>query len=147
MEILRQDTAKQYRRIRKILRSPTEDTTDEFKPTPYKLWYVIAIFGLLIVIVLLFQGCAQAYTLDQWADNIRITEGNNNYGILSIKTHNYRLACKQTVWNNWKRYKGNRSDLKGFVEFLGNRYCPYSVDPQGNINWKHNMLVLMERIK
>ena len=119
---------------------------DEYQPRDKVLTWALIIAGVLVFIAL-FSGCAYSYSLDTWADCIRKTEGNPNYGILSIKTHNYRLACKQTVWANWKRYRGNRSDLKGFIEFLANRYCPYSVDPIGNRNWKHNMIVLLRRIK
>jgi len=27
----------------------------------------------------------------------------------------------------------------GFIEFLADRYCPSSIDPVGNINWKENV--------
>lgn len=104
----------------------------------------------VLIILLLLCSSAQAYTLDQWADSIRITEGNPNYGILSVKTHNPRQICKNTVRNTFKRFVargGNPSDLKGYIEYLANRYCPYSVDPIGNRNWKHNMIVLLRRIK
>jgi hypothetical protein len=144
-------TAKQYRSMRKILRGnmpiQIEDHLEESPKVIFSAWMV---FGTIFLAGLMLIGScslSHAYTLNQWADCIRITEGNPNYGILSLKTHNYRLACKLTVWNNWKRYKDNRSDLNGFVVFLANRYCPFSVDPVGNRNWKHNMIVLLRRLK
>ncbi len=102
--------------------------------------------GLSLIILLLSVCPVQAYTLDQWANAIRITEGNQNYGILSVKTHNPRLVCKNTVryaFRDFMAKKGNPSDLKGFIIFLANRYCPISADPIGNRNWKHNMEVLL----
>ena len=102
--------------------------------------------GLSMIILLLSVCPVQAYTLDQWANAIRITEGNPNYGILSVKTHNPRQICKNTVRNTFKRFVargGNPSDLKGYITFLANRYCPKSVDPVGNRNWIRNMEVLL----
>ena len=89
---------------------------------------------------------SQAYTLDQWANAIRITEGNPNYGILSVNTHNPRQVCKNTVRHAFRDFVargGNPSDLKGFIIALGNQYCPISADPIGTRNWKHNMEVLL----
>jgi len=101
---------------------------------------------VVFLTLLIFSTKSHAYTLDQWADAIRITEGNTNYGILSVKTHNPRQICKNTVRNTFKRFVargGNPSDLKGFITFLGNRYCPPSVDPIGNRNWIQNMEELL----
>lgn len=33
-----------------------------------------------------------------------------------------------------------------FVYFLGNRYCPVESDPQGNINWKRNVLYWYQKL-
>jgi hypothetical protein len=100
--------------------------------------------------VLLFRGCAYSATLDEWANAIKITEGKNaHYGIKSVKFKNdqeARAICKSTVlhaWRDWVAKKGNSSDLKGYIDFLADRYCPKSADLKGNINWKHNMYILM----
>ena len=145
MDIIRRDTARKYRSIRKILRGSEPEVFDhppEMSLTK-KILFTLGITGLVIL-----GSCSlvHAATLDQWADAIRITEGNPNYGILSVKTHNPRQVCKNTVRHAFKRFVargGNPSDLKGFIIALGNQYCPYSVDPIGNINWKHNMEALL----
>ena len=101
---------------------------------------------LTIICLLMLHGCANAFTLDQWANAIRITEGNPNYGVLSPKYHNKRQVCKNTVNHAFRDFvalRGNPSDLNGFVVFLANRYCPPSVDPIGNRNWIKNMEELL----
>ncbi len=34
-----------------------------------------------------------------------------------------------------------------FIDFLGDRYCPASVDPQGNENWKRNVRYFFDKFK
>ena len=101
----------------------------------------------VLIILLLLCSSAQAYTLDQWADSIRITEGNPNYGVISPKFHDKRQVCKNTVKHLLMAYRGNSGDLKATVAWVADHYCPYSVDPIGNRNWKHNMIVLLRRSK
>jgi len=125
--------------------------------------------GLVLCIILFwvavfscFRGCCYAdslvikqefvagYSLDKWADCIRITEGNPNYGILSIdcKLSECRRICKNTVRNNWRRYKrakGDMTDLDGFIDFIADKYTPKISDPIGNRNWKHNMKSLLRK--
>ena len=110
---------------------------------PAHTWVVILCLIFWVIIFSLLCPKSHAYTLDQWADSIRITEGNPNYGVISPRFHNKRQVCKNTVLHAWRAYRGNRSDLKGFITFLANRYCPYSVDPVGNRNWIKNMEVLL----
>ncbi len=55
-----------------------------------------------------------------------------------------------TIMKNRKRWTEAQDKLfgyKGFIIFLGNRYCPTSVDPQGNINWIRNVTYWYERFK
>ena len=33
-----------------------------------------------------------------------------------------------------------------FIYYLGNRYCPVDDDPQGNTNWKHNVLYWYQKL-
>ncbi len=72
-------------------------------------------------------------------------EGGNKtkypYGIKSIKTNNPKLACEQTVRNNWIRWQkaGKTND---FIQFLGARYAPIGApdDPRNlNSNWIKNL--------
>ncbi len=55
-----------------------------------------------------------------------------------------------TIMKNRERWTKAQDKLfgyKGFIIFLGNRYCPTSVDPQGNINWIRNVTYWYERFK
>jgi len=49
-----------------------------------------------------------------------------------------------TIVKNRARYE-SCSSHGDFIEFLGNRYCPASVDPVGNVNWKKNVRHWYER--
>ena len=116
---------------------------------------------LMLLGITWFAGCAQAATLDRWADNIRITEGINSiypYGI-KIKDNmggfkhyspfKARIICKRTIWHKWQNYC--KLPLKtrqtiDFICYLGNIYCPFIDDPAGNIRWKRNMYKLMKGV-
>lgn len=73
---------------------------------------------------------------------IWLAEGGTNtkhqYGIMT-KTKDPRSVCVTTILNNWERWNGQGC----FVEFLGDIYCPKSVDPVGNRNWKKNVKALV----
>lgn len=80
------------------------------------------------------------------ANAIYVIEGGNKtkfpYGIKSIDTKGdvvvARKICLNTIRNNHKRWlKANKNG--SFINFLANRYCPASVDPKGNRNWKANI--------
>jgi hypothetical protein len=111
---------------------------------------------LVAICVLGGNGCTMAIaaSLDTWADNIRITEGSATYGIhiykggkiCPITPYKARLACKRTVLHKFRNYcleGGNPRDLRGFIWYLADKYCPPSVDFVGNGRWKHNMSILM----
>jgi len=116
---------------------------------PYK-HVVMAVLAFILLIMTVGVACAsnspkiEGYTLDQWANAIRKSEGNSNYGILSVPcstTQECRRICKNTVRNNHKRWikAGKRGD---YLTFLANRYCPIgaSNDPKGlNKHWKKNV--------
>lgn len=125
-----------------------------------KVIRILLIGAILGIILWISTGCSMAstivkqefvagFSLDRWADSIRITEGDKNYGIKSVRFKDSieaRKICKNTVRNNFKRFVasgGSRSDLKGYIDFLADRYCPKSADLTGNINWKANMYKLM----
>lgn len=147
---------------RLLIKTWTDESNEikQFEDSIRTFWKAVIIGGFLGISLL---SCSLAhadtikvksvfvagFSLDKWADSIKITEGNYLYGIKSIKPKNAleaRKICKNTVRNNYKRFiakGGNSSDLKGYINFLADRYCPKSADPQGNINWKANMIKLM----
>lgn len=63
------------------------------------------------------------------------------YGIKSVKLSGKdeaRRVCENTVRNNLARWR--KAGAKGeYLDFLADRYCPPSVDPKGNLNWKNNI--------
>lgn len=64
------------------------------------------------------------------------------FGIMNPEADTYSkqagwAVC--TVQKNYDRWLKNNQG-KEFIDFLGDRYCPASVDPEGNENWKHNVI-------
>lgn len=71
------------------------------------------------------------------------------YGILSVKVANEaeaRRVCENTIRNNWKRWQAAGSKGR-FTDYLGDKYCPPSVDRVGNRNWKNNVSKLWKETK
>lgn len=148
---IRQHTAKQYRYIRKLLHSDNSlpPDTDSFK---WLRW--VFYIAIILTIVYLLIGCSMAsegrldaiegHSINQWANAIHKAEGNDNYGILSVKCEkggNCRQICKNTVLNNYKRWKRGKSHIS-FLRFLQRRYCAIGCfnDPAGlNKNWAKNV--------
>ena len=110
---------------------------------------VQVIIVMLIGLLLMFCGCSYAYTLDQWADSIKTQEGQAwPYGIKQyghISQFKARIICQRTVLHAWHDFNGNRHDLRAFVGFLADRYCPIKCDYIGNRNWKRNVYKLLTR--
>lgn len=55
-----------------------------------------------------------------------------------------------TIVKNRKRWTEAQDKLfgyKGFIVFLGNRYCPSEIDKTGNINWIRNVTYWYERFR
>jgi len=82
------------------------------------------------------------------ADAIYRAEGGARakvpYGIMSVKVRNAaeaRAVCIRTIEHAWCDYAA-AADTRPFIHFLADRYCPPSVDPIGNRNWKHNVALL-----
>lgn len=99
----------------------------------------------LFISLLACSAHAQTLDADKIANAIYRAEGGAHtrfpYGIMSLKVHSAgqaRHVCLITIENNWKRWQaaGCHGD---FIDFLADRYCPPSVDPQGNAHWKHNV--------
>ena len=63
------------------------------------------------------------------------------YGIKSVKVNGEaeaRKVCENTVRNNLARWR--KAGAKGsYLDFLADRYCPPSADPNGNLHWKNNI--------
>jgi hypothetical protein len=92
-----------------------------------------------------------ADTLDgKIADAIYRIEGGSKarvpYGILSVPVKDEadaRRICLNTIRNNRERWRkaGQPGD---YLDFLADRYCPPSVDKQGNLNWKKNIRKILK---
>ncbi len=55
-----------------------------------------------------------------------------------------------TIMKNRERWTKAQDELfgyKGFIVFLGNKYCPPEVDKTGNINWIRNVTYWYEKFK
>lgn len=105
---------------------------------------------LTLMLILTVTVCC-AVTDEQIADAIYIAEGGTRarvpYGILSVKVRNVadaRRVCLNTIRNNRARWIKAGSP-GSFINFLADRYCPPSVDPVGNLNWKRNVSSLSNR--
>lgn len=138
------------------------------KPEPRLFpWPLIALVALCLIascrlaysadVVVTRHELVAGYTLNAWVNAIHRAEGNENYGILSVKCskgEGCRRICANTVRNNWARYlkttkaprkavyASNKASFEPFLNFLAGRYCPISAsnDPHGlNRNWKRNV--------
>lgn len=99
----------------------------------------------LLISLLALSAHGQTLNADKIADAIYRAEGGAHtrfpYGVMSVKASDASQArhiCFVTIQNNWQRWQaaGSHGD---FLDFLADRYCPPSVDPQGNANWKRNV--------
>ena len=110
---------------------------------------------ILITIICLLMlhgiGHAQEFSDTQIVNAIRLSEGNWNYGILSIKCEtekDCRRICFTTVRHNRIRYlRSEQQRNKSFISFLASRYAPIGVrnDPKGlNKNWYKNVMFFLK---
>lgn len=63
------------------------------------------------------------------------------FGIMNPEADTYSkqagwAVC--TVQKNYDRWLKDNQD-KEYIDYLGDRYCPAEVDPEGNVNWKKNV--------
>lgn len=112
--------------------------------------FPLATLIVIVLLVLSFVLCLYGAELppadqEKIADAIYRVEGGEHtshpYGILSVKTDNPRKVCITTIRRNFERWQKSRET--NFFEFLGNRYCPPSVDQKGNHNWKSNIISIL----
>jgi len=91
--------------------------------------------------------------LTSMTDAIYWTEGGpkarSPYGILSKKVTgpaHARVVATQSVSNNFNRWQ--QSGRSGeFIQFMANRYVPYTADPIGHSNWVKNVSHLVRKPK
>jgi hypothetical protein len=109
--------------------------------------------ALLIGLVLLVNSAVAQTTeqVNRIVNAIYYVEGGPKakvpYGILSVRVKNKedaRKICFNTVKNNIARWQ-KQTQEKDFLVFLANRYCPPSVDPKGNANWKKNIKAILQK--
>lgn len=92
---------------------------------------------------------------DRMSDKIFIAEGGAKtrypYGVKSIKPPaSVKTQAQRRQWarritinsinNNWKRWELSGKPGR-FEHFMADRWCPASSDPQGNRNWKKNVVM------
>ena len=77
----------------------------------------------------------------------------NEFGIMCQKDTSLDTQAgwaAATIVKNRKRWTKAQDELfgyKGFIVFLGNKYCPPEVDKTGNINWIRNVTYWYEKLK
>ena len=148
----------------RALKAVSSDLQPPSSPSTMPFLSVLrVILGTFLLIgILCISNCNQAYakapkslliegyTIDQWVNAIRKAEGNDNYGILSVKCEKgqeCRRICANTVRNNYKRWERSGKTIP-YLQFLGNRYCPVgaSNDPTGlNRHWVKNVSYFLKR--
>lgn len=103
---------------------------------------------LAISLAISLSGCAPAMAepnYSQLADAIKKVEGVPYYGIKSVSWKDYadaRRICIRTAqhaWRDYRRAMGVKTTKKGYLAFLGSRYCPAISDPIGHGHWIINM--------
>ena len=99
---------------------------------------------LLAIALLLSCLSARADDLyfERLASAIRRAQGTWTYGVKTVKVRHEaeaRAVCLRTIRHAWRDWDGRGS----FVFFSADRYCPPSVDPIGNRNWRRNVEIIM----
>lgn len=97
------------------------------------------------------QHRENAVAFDRLANAIWFAEGAHMttypYGIVSVNVdgdpEKGREICLRTIRHAWKDWLNQGSRVE-FIDFLADRYCPPSVDREGNRNWKRNVRYFME---
>lgn len=105
-------------------------------------------------------------TVSRIADAIFRAEGTHSkhpYGV-TIPCTSPRMVCVNTVthaWRDFERQTNSKSQLAGvhtevskcnlgpvslpFIQFLGARYCPPSIDAIGHRNWTNNVFRIIQQ--
>ena len=96
-----------------------------------------------LLILLSALPCVAGIDQERLAKAIYISEGGTHskspYGILGVPCHGIsdgRMICLRTIRHAERGFVGGDQE---FIAHLANIYCPPSVDPAGNRNWRHNV--------
>jgi hypothetical protein len=157
---MRQDTAKQYKQIRKILQSgrseplPDDDTAwmDESRTFNAGMVIICLVLGFAMCLI---ASCAHAemiagYDVQVWANAIKKAENSTShpYGIMATFKHTSpRQACINTVRHKHRLWCKN-SCGKPFISYLASKYAPIgaSNDPNGlNRHWVKNVQHFLDK--
>lgn len=100
----------------------------------------ILAFALLPATVFSGQQTLSQLSVDRIANAIFRSENSKQhpYGVL-IPCKNPRTVCENTIRHAWVDFRVHEGVSLEFVDFLGKRYCPPSVDPIGFKNWTNNV--------
>jgi hypothetical protein len=131
-----------------------------FKSFQTRLFQLGILACFLFVASLLFGAnlrvvyASEVISISTLADAIRLSEGNKNYGVLSIpcKTEaKCRQICINSIKNNLKRYETSSKEVD-FITFMGKRWAPVGMgrnsnDPKNlNANWVRNTSSLYAKL-
>ena len=100
-------------------------------------------------------------TMNRIADAIFRAEGTHSkhpYGVM-IPCSSPRVVCINTIQHAWKDFEGEHKETEKkvvngqplrpvslpFIQFLGARYCPSSVDYVGYRNWTNNVFKIVNK--
>ena len=155
MDIIRNDTAKQYKEVRKILRANNKIDTiqkDDFKIIRW-VFYAVVVVTMLYVLT----SCSMAASVDmsvktldkginvnKYADAIYIIEGGKHtkhpYGILGHWHKSPRIICINTIKHQYRRWL-KQGKPGAFTAFLGRVYAPVGCwnDVGTNQYWVRNL--------
>lgn len=138
--LIRKDTARHYRHIRKILNhgrsepEPLPPTLLEDENTIYSasmLGMCLLLAGLMFIASCIHSTPAQAFTDEQYVNAIYHAEGIHAkyaYGIRSVHYNSLQEArkiCLRTVKHCRERYREfGFKEYPQFIEFLQSVYCP-----------------------
>ena len=116
---------------------------DDLKRDNVLNWCCVVALLVLLIIFLVFGGCAQAMpSPDAIANAIYKAEGGHKtkhpYGILSKYKHTTaRQACLNSIRHRLRQWNGKGD----FIRFLGLTYSPPSINPY----WVKNVHYFLEK--
>jgi len=118
----------------KRLLNGEEYEPEYYEPSNIKSWELwasaVCIVILTVIMIVMLLGCAQAYTVEQYANAIYKAENSpkHPYGILAKYQHTTpRQACINTIKHRLSIYR-RLKPTEPFTAFLGASYCPIGSD-------------------
>lgn len=148
----------ELQKARKLLKGSESQQPNETSNGFKHICEVLFILGLMVCAFLILKGCLsdpawsepipQGYTINQWADAIRKSEGNANYGVLAHYKHtSYRQACKNTIIHQYRNWF-SVGHPGAFLPYLSKHYAPIGAknDLTGlNSNWQRNVAFYLQK--